>query len=433
MKRFLTLWLAPALSLALQVSPVHAQSAEDVERLEQRAEDIVSAMGGEAVYDEVFTDQFVEAVPAAQFTAIKGQIESQFGALIGVESVEAATPNGANIAIRFERGLASGQFTLESGEPFEVTGFLLTDVQPIGDSVEQLLADLAALPGETGVLITSLADGIEPRAASNADRQFAIGSTFKIYVLSALAHSIAAGERDWDDVVHLSERSYPSGQLQEWPLGSPLTLHTLATLMISNSDNTATDQLIAELGREAVEAELVAAGHSDPSATLPFLTTREMFLLKSTTNIDPAQYLSSDLDWRRDALEFLGDVEPDMAQVMAAFTGGPNLIEIEWFASPADLARLLQRLAALEDDTALGVLAVNPSMSDTMRAEWDYAGYKGGSEPGVLNLTWLLYDEADGWQIVTLSWNNPEDELDNARLEMLGMRAIALAKGAASD
>ncbi|MEL1250259.1 serine hydrolase [Aurantiacibacter gilvus] len=433
MKRFLIICLAPVLALGLQGSPLRAQSAEDVERLEHRAEDIVAAMGGEAVYGEVFTDQFVEAVPATQFTAIQGQIESQFGPLIGVDSVEAVTPNGANIAIRFERGLASGQFTLENGEPYEVTGFLLTDVRPIGDSVEQLLADIATLPGETGVLVTSLVSGIEPVAASNADQQFAIGSTFKLYVLSALAHSIAAGERNWDDVVHLSERSYPGGQLQNWPLGSPVTLHTLATLMISNSDNTATDQLIAVLGREAVEAELVAASHSDPSATLPFLTTREMFVLKSTTSVDPGEYLAADLDWRRDALDSLGDVEPEMADVMAAFTGGPNLIDIEWFASPTDIARLLQRLAALEDDTALGVLAVNPSMSDSMQGAWDYAGYKGGSEPGVLNLTWLLRDDASGWQVVTLSWNNPEEVLDNARLEMLGMRAIALASAPAAD
>lgn len=429
MKRIL-----PALLVLMAVcTPAFAQTAEEAERLEQRAEDILAAMAGEAVYDEVFADQFIQAVPATQFTAIKGQIESQFGPLIGIESVEAVSPGGANIAIRFERGLASGQFALESGEPYEVTGFLLTDVQPIGDSAEQLLADMAALPGETGVLVTSLVSGIEPLAAHNADQQFAIGSTFKIYVLSALAHSIAAGERNWDDVVHLSERSYPSGQLQDWPLGAPITLHTLATLMISNSDNTATDQLITLLGRAAVEEELVAAGHSDPSATLPFLTTREMFLLKSTTNIDPSEYLGADIDWRRDALDFLGDVEPDLAQVMAAFTGGPNVIEIEWFASPTDLARLLQRLAALEDDTALGVLSVNPSMSDSMQGEWDYAGYKGGSEPGVLNLTWLLRDEVSGWQVVTLSWNNPEDVVDNPRLEMLGMRAIALASGGEAD
>lgn len=429
MKRFLILCLA----LCLQAGPALAQTAEDAERLEQRAEDILAAMGGEAVYDEVFADPFVASVPAAQFTAIQGQIESQFGPLIGIESVEPVTPNGADIAIRFERGLASGRFTLESAEPFEVTGFLLTDVRPIGDSVEQLLADVAALAGETGLLVTPLAEGARPLAASNADQQFAIGSTFKIYVLSALAHSIAAGERNWNDVVLLSERSYPSGQLQNWPLGSPVTLQTLATLMISNSDNTATDQLIAVLGREAVEAELVASGHSDPPATLPFLTTREMFVLKSMTNVDPNQYLASDIEARREALDFLRGIEPDMSAVMLAFTGGPNVIEIEWFASPSDLARLLQRLATLEDETALGVLAVNPSLSDAMLDEWDYAGYKGGSEPGVLNLTWLLRSESDGWQLVTLSWNNSESVLDDARLELLAMRAITLANSSRAD
>ena len=51
----------------------------------------------------------------------------------------------------------------------------------------------------------------------------------------------------------------------------------------------------------------------------------------------------------------------------------------------------------------------------------------------MLNLTWLLRDEASGWQVVTLSWNNPEDVVDNPRLEMLGMRAIALASGGEAD
>ncbi|NMB11632.1 MAG: serine hydrolase [Firmicutes bacterium] len=38
--------------------------------------------------------------------------------------------------------------------------------------------------------------------------------------------------------------SLPSGMLQEWPVGSPITLHTLASLMSSISNNTATNALI---------------------------------------------------------------------------------------------------------------------------------------------------------------------------------------------
>ena len=71
-----------------------------------------------------------------------------------------------------------------------------------------------------------------------------------------LREEVEAGRRAWDEVVRLEEawKSLPSGLLQGWPEGSPLTLHTLAALMISLSDNTATDALIALLGRERLEA-----------------------------------------------------------------------------------------------------------------------------------------------------------------------------------
>lgn len=423
MKRMLVALVAALLG----ATPALAQSEQDVDRLEQRAEDIVAAMSGEGEYRETFADLFVSAVPESQFITIKAQLESQFGALIGVEQVDPLGPASAAITIRFERGLASGQFSIEDGEPHEVTGFVLRDIRAINDSTDQLLAEIAALPGETGVLIAPLGQGAQPLAASNADRQFGLGSTFKLYVLSALGHAIARGEHSWDEVVPLTQRSYPSGQLQDWPQGSPLTLHTLATLMISISDNTATDQLIAVLGREAVEAELVASGHSDPARSIPFLTTREMFLMKSVDNVDPGEYVASGTERRRELLEFLSGVDAETADVLAAFTGGPNALDIEWFASPDDLAGVLRRIVALEDQTLLDVLAVNPAISPAMQDEWAYAGYKGGSEPGVLNLTWLLRHEAGQWQVVTLSWNDTENPVDEQAFELLAMRAIALA------
>ncbi|RIV88838.1 serine hydrolase [Aurantiacibacter zhengii] len=417
------------LAVLIVASPAAAlaQDAEETARLEQRAEDIVAAMRGEAVYDEVFADNFASAVPEAQFEAIQGQIEAQFGPLIGVETVEAVAPAGARIAIRFERGRASGSFALEADAPYEVTGFRLSEMTPIGDTVAQFLEDVDALPGEVGLLVSRLGE-TNPLAARNADQQYAIGSTFKLYVLSALAHSIANGERGWSDVVTLTERSFPSGELQRWPQGAPITLQTLATLMISNSDNTATDQLILELGRDVVEAEVVASGHANPEATFPFMTTREMFVLKSGDEVDAGQYLGSDIASRRQALASLRGVERDMDAVLAAFTGGPNMIEVEWLASPDDLASLLQRLVALGDETAFQIMGVNTALTPAMQDEWDYVGYKGGSEPGVLNLSWLLRDEAGDWTVATFSWNNPEEEVDQSTLEMLAMRAVALAR-----
>ena len=57
-------------------------------------------------------------------------------------------------------------------------------------------------------------------------------------------------------------------------------------------------------------------------------------------------------------------------------------------------------------------------------------GFKGGSEPGVLNLSWLLRAQAGGWYAVAATWNDPEQTLDEARFVGLASRALfLLARG----
>lgn len=409
-------------ALAMLTMPL-AAAAQDAE---QRAEDIVAVMQGEAIYVDVFDPVFTSQISEDTFSGITDQLEAQFGQLMGLESLEPQSATLANITIRFERGIASGVFQLATEAPHKVVGYRITGVEPVNNSAEDLLADIQALPGQASLLVTSL-DGAEPLLAHDADRHFAIGSTFKLYVLSALAHQVATSERSWGDVVELSTLSFPSGMTQDWPRGAPVTLHTLATLMISISDNTATDQLIEVIGRDAVEAEVVASGHSDAGLMRPFMTTRELFVLKAGEDV--GAYRDADLAGRRAALLALADAEPSDEAVMAAFTGGPNNIEVEWLASAHDIARLMRRLRDLEDPTAREIMAVNSAVPETMADDWQYAGYKGGSEPGVLNMSWLLQNHAGEWFAVSLSWNNPDAVVDLQTFNALAMRAIALAAG----
>ncbi|HEU4614518.1 MAG TPA: hypothetical protein VFS15_20625, partial [Kofleriaceae bacterium] len=64
----------------------------------------------------------------------------------------------------------------------------------------------------------------------------------------------------------------------------------------------------------------------------------------------------------------------------------------------------------------LDVLSINPGIPID-KAQWPYIGFKGGSEPGVINLTWLLRRADDKWFVVTLTANSdaggtvPEDKL----------------------
>ena len=397
---------------------VLAQDADD-RRLEQRARDVVAVMRGEMPREEVFTEAFNQTIPEEQFRSFINQLTAQYGALIAIHEVEPAGPRGAaSIALEFADAIARGQMQLEAREPWRVAGFRLTDFDPT--TKKFALDELAVLPGEAALVFAPL-DGRPAYLSRNADQPLAIGSTFKLYVLSALVRAIERGERDWNDVVTLDVRSLPSGQMQEWPRGSPVTLHTLATMMISISDNTATDRLIRTLGRDAVEAELALAGHADPAVTLPFLETRELFLLKSEPQVLERYRLAGTAE-RRTILASRAESEPELQRVEAAFGQGPQAIDVEWLASANDLVRVMDGLH--QNAAARAILAVNSGVSDATAAHWKYIGYKGGSEPGVLNLTWLVSDAVDDWYVLSMSWNDPEAPVDEGTFLAIAQRVL---------
>ena len=408
-------------ALVLFATPL-AAAAQDVE---QRARDIVAVMQGEAIYTEVFDETFTSRVSQEQFSAIFAQAERQYGPVVRLDSVEPTSPTAANFAIRFERGIAYGVFNLAGEPPYRVAGILVSNTGPADDSTEKLLADIRALPGQASILITPL-DGGEPLLSYNADRHLGIGSAFKLYILSTLARQVAAGERSWSDVVPIATRGQTSGASRPWPDGAPVTLHTLATLMISVSDNTATDNLLSTVGRGAVEAEVAASGHSDPALLVPFMATREMIALKVGGDFDA--YRAADAAGRLAVLEATADDKIDMFEFMTAFTGPPIALDIEWLVSGEDMARLMRRIRDLDDPTAREVMAVATGVPENLSGGWQYIGFKGGSEPGVINLSWLLQDRAGKWHVVTLSWNNPAAEIDPTAFRSLAMRAIALAR-----
>lgn len=95
-------------------------------------------------------------------------------------------------------------------------------------------------------------------------------------------------------------KSLPSGVLQYEPDGTQVSVSDAATKMIAISDNMATDMLINLVGRSEVEAALTAAGMAKPSLNLPFLTTRETFVLMLEEWPSPAnRYLAANKAGRR--------------------------------------------------------------------------------------------------------------------------------------
>lgn len=206
-----------SLALAAISQPALAQESAEAEAtvseaLQNRGEDVVAWLKGDMAASDLFTAGFLSQVPEAQLAAINTQLQAQYGPVQGVESLTATGPMSGEIVLRFEKALGSGLIALDPEEPNQVSTLLLRSFEPVGgDSVEKILSDLNALPGRTSAYFGPV-DGSNPVFAHNTEEHFAIGSTFKLYVLSNLARAIEAGERDWSDVAPLSVKSFPSGE-----------------------------------------------------------------------------------------------------------------------------------------------------------------------------------------------------------------------------
>jgi hypothetical protein len=428
-----------ALLLMPHAGPAAAQpgavaSAESQSALEQRADQVVALFNGEAEPEAMFTDGFLAAVAPLQIKALTSNLTAQFGPAVEAVLGARAQATRAALEVRFERGIAKGAIAIDPAEGGRITELVFTTVDALAkpdDRPEKIAADLAALPGSVNAWFAPL-DGSTPVIAIGADQPLALGSTFKLYVLAALAEDVKAGRRKWSDVVTLTEKSFPSGQLQEWPKGSPVTLHTLATLMISISDNTATDQLIAVLGKDRVVKTMQDNGNRSANLNYPFKTTRELFITKANDGL--LELLRKARGGDEEAYDvymtllYAPWTNPSLEDINAAFASGPRALDIEWFASPADLARLFAHMRATADPEAFEIMAINPSATPAILANWDYIGFKGGSEPGVLNLTWLLTDKAGRDWVLTLGWNNPAAVVNEGQLEGIAQRILLLPR-----
>jgi beta-lactamase class A len=434
MKPVLTALLAatlglPAPAALAQQSP--AAPAQAATAFDSRAAQLVDLLAGKVAFADYFDPSFQTAVPEAQFHAITASLIAQYGPPVAVDSATSVNGRAGTVMLRFEKGVGTIALEVGPGADARVTGLRITGFTMAGDSFDRVAGEIAKLSGTTGFLVAEL-DGsaIKPVAAARADTQFAIGSTFKLYVLDELAAQVAAGTRKWSDVVPLSHASFSSTATANWPKDTPVTLQTLANWMISVSDNGATDTLIHLLGREKIEARMKGTGHSDPARNIPFLTTVEAFALKGDNfAAERAAFVAADDKAQRRLIEsnkdrlILSNVDG------VSFSGGPRFIDsLEWFASPNDIARAFIDLRARASDTTMSVMAINNGVGPGAAKGWSYLGYKGGSELGVLSMSLLGQRAADGkWYVVTMSWNNAETAVSTDTMVELVTRLLALA------
>ncbi len=419
-------WLLGLLALAFALP---LQAAEPSEPFSRRAGELVKALNGDIPPDEFFSPDFLASITPAEVAAVAARLKSSYGAARSVERVEASGPTSGIVRVGFERAVVRLRMAVGPRPPHLVEGLLVIGAEASAADIAAVLGEMVALPGEVSLAAARLEEaGPADFLTQKADRPLAIGSAFKLFVLAELVRSVKAGERRWSDVVPLGPPSLPSGIVQDWPKGSPVTLHSLAALMISRSDNSATDTLLALLGREKVERLLPALGVRAAERNRPFLSTREAFALKLGDPALLALWKSADEAGRRALLPRLGRIEASTLDPSRRGGRPAEIAAVEWFASPADLVRTLDWIRRSGDRTALELLAINPGLGPALAGEFDYFGFKGGSEAGVLNLSFLLKARSGRWLAVSATWNNPAAPLDEPRFVALASRLLTLMK-----
>ncbi len=391
------------LILSSFISPNYASASPIKTLYLAQLQNSVKSMTPEASLERLFTSEDVKAewfaaeflaqVPINQINTIINDVKNQLGTYQAVEK------DGSDYVVNFSQGSVPTKIALNGKG--QIIGLLLQPGLNFS-SLSSAIAEFKKIPGKVNFLVK---EDYEIIADYNAQTTLAIGSTFKLAVLKTLKSQIASGQKSWSDIVTLQaeDKSLPSGILQTWPDNSPLTLQTLASLMISLSDNTATDILIKQVGRKSIES-------ISSSNNIPFLTTRELFILKGSQNRKLLQrYRQSDEKQRREILAELANKPlPDVNEFIETL---PNALDVEWFYNAEELCELMEEVADLP------LMSINPGIANPK--DWERIAYKGGSEPGVLNFTTWLKAKNGKQYCVVATWNNSDTPVNEGKFAAL--------------
>lgn len=350
-----------------------------------------------------FSAGFLAQVPASKVDEVIASLKSSLGEYQSVEF----TPT--RFIAHFEKGTDDVLIHLDSNN--KIDGLLFRPPVLAAASLDDGLRALRPTSGTLSYVIVK--EGRSEEAALNASEALAVGSAFKLAVLNALQDEIAKGRLHWADVVSLKHewKSLPSGVLRAWPDGTPLTLATLAAEMISISDNTAADALVRIVGASALRPYM--------GQNRPFLTTREVFALKSTPGADLlAAYRKAITPVAREAV--LKHVDSLPLPTVEQLLKRPELY-VEWDYSVRELCGFMTRISDVP------IMSINPGVADA--TAFRHVAFKGGSDIGVINLTTLVTTTRGTKICFSATLNDPTQEIDESAFEAAYRETLRFLEG----
>ena len=247
------------------------------------------------------------------------------------------------------------------------------DSTPLAALQMQLASVAGHAPGRVGIAVEDLATGMT--SGVNASASLPAASTIKIPVMVEVFKQMEAGELELGRVIHLEarDRDWGWGDMADARPGTGRTIKQLLWLMITQSDNTATNMLIRVVGRQHINATMRDLGL--PSTRLGDYIRSETDTIRYALRTSP-----------RDMVALLDRIARD------------KLVD-EWSSR--------EMLAILTGQTHNGLLPV-PLPKDVKIA------HKTGSLHDTLNDVGIVYRDDEPYVIAVMTTQLPDLDLGRA-------------------
>lgn len=346
-------------------------------------------LGADFTYSENYSKEFQSALPKEQLAEIYSQVKSQYGDCVEVVDFKASI-NGDKFSTKHENGQIIDLTIVEKNSKITGLWILGERSKPINYAdFKEAKDDINSLARPSLLILKNE----NPILSINENKRTPLGSTFKLFVLDGLLQQIKDKKLTWEDELKVSNnlKSLPSGEMQNKEDGEYASLYEYAQKMISISDNTATDHLIEKIGRTSVERQIKSRGLKlSYGWNRPFLTTKELFQVRSSFNAtDYKKYANNTTTGRILQLQKVSKVKTDeLMNKLSGWQTPRGVLDTEWFSNPKEICRLLTYFDQENSEEIDSILSRNTPFAD--KDLFDKIYYKGGSEPGVLQMAYYF-------------------------------------------
>lgn len=251
---------------------------------------------------------------------------------------------------------------------------------------QRLAAIVAAHQGKVGLFATQLNTG--KTVALDADVPVPTASVIKLTILYEAMEEIRAGKAHWDEKLTLKpgDGVNGSGVLYFFDTPAQFTLKDVATMMIIQSDNTATNLMIDRFGVDAINARTKSLGLKDTylykkvskPATGPMPADQPKFGLGKTTAREMATVME-----RITRCQLGGEPEPNDTAICHVAL---EMLRNQFYRNA--IPRYLETIDTSENGSAIG-----NKTGSLNKVRNDVAVVAGKSGPMILSI--FTYQNAD--------------------------------------